>query len=247
MRKTWVLGNWKLNNDSQAIRQWLEDFNQVEVPGNAVVGVAPVSIYSQHVAAQAPQNLLVGSQNVSQFDGGAYTGEVSATMLADARIAFSLVGHSERRMYFGETNEITKDKVNALLQTGIIPVLCCGESQVQYETGKSQSVVESQLRAVLDHVAAEDVAKLVIAYEPVWAIGTGLTATPEYAQQMHQFIRALVAEYSSSASDLPILYGGSCNGSNAKELFAQADIDGGLIGGASLKVSDFNKIIEAVR
>jgi len=247
MRKTWVLGNWKLNKEFASINDWLDEFSQIEVPDNAVVGVAPVAIYVQSVAAKASSNLLVGSQNVSQFSGGAYTGEVSAEMLSDVSAAFCLVGHSERRMYFGETNEIIKDKVNALLQTGIIPVLCCGESQVQYETGKSRSVVEAQLRAVFDVLNSADFTKLVVAYEPVWAIGTGLTATPEYAQEMHCFIRDLIAEYTSNAADTPVLYGGSCNGGNAKELFSQPDIDGGLIGGASLTVSDFNKIIEAVR
>lgn len=189
----------------------------------------------------------VGAQNVSDQESGAYTGEVSATMLESMNIDYCIVGHSERRAYYHETDAIVAAKVNQLLAHDIKPIVCCGEVLDEREANKQFDVVEKQITDGLFHLTAEQFANIVIAYEPVWAIGTGKTATPEQAQEIHAFIRSLVAEkYGQEVADnTSILYGGSCKPSNAKELFANPDVDGGLIGGASLKADDFIAIAMA--
>ncbi len=189
----------------------------------------------------------VGAQNVSDQESGAYTGEVSATMLESMNIDYCIVGHSERRAYYHETDAIVAAKVNQLLAHDIKPIVCCGEVLDEREANKQFDVVKKQITDGLFHLTAEQFANIVIAYEPVWAIGTGKTATPEQAQEIHAFIRSLVAEkYGQEVADnTSILYGGSCKPSNAKELFANPDVDGGLIGGASLKADDFIAIAMA--
>ena len=189
---------------------------------------------------------MVGAQNVSDQEVGAYTGEVSAAMLESLEIDYCIVGHSERRAYYHETNEIVARKVDQLLKHGLKPIVCCGEVLEEREANKQFEVVKQQITEGLFHLTPEQFGEIIVAYEPVWAIGTGKTATPEQAQEMHAFIRSLIAEkYGNEvAEETSILYGGSCKPSNAKELFANKDVDGGLIGGASLKADDFIAIAE---
>ena len=189
----------------------------------------------------------VGAQDVSEQDSGAYTGEVSAAMLESLELTYCIVGHSERRAYHHETDEIVARKVDQLLKYNLRPIVCCGEVLQEREEGRQFDVVKKQITDGLFHLSAEQFANIVIAYEPVWAIGTGKTATPEQAQEIHAFIRGLIAEkYGKDVADeTSILYGGSCKPSNAKELFANPDVDGGLIGGASLKADDFIAIATA--
>jgi triosephosphate isomerase len=187
-----------------------------------------------------------GAQNISQFDAGAYTGEVSGAMLVDFGCRYVIVGHSERRTLFGETSEVVARKYAAALKCGLAPVLCIGETLEERETGRTESVVSAHLDAVLALSGAPSFAHAVIAYEPVWAIGTGKTATPEQAQAVHAFIRGrLAAQDEAVAQSVPVLYGGSVKGSNAAELFAMPDIDGGLIGGASLNADEMATICRA--
>lgn len=191
--------------------------------------------------------MYIGAQNVSQFSNGAYTGEISAEMLRSMEIDFCIVGHSERRKYFHEDDSVLMDKLKVVLKNDMIPVFCCGELLNDREAGNHFEVVKSQLENTVFQLNEEDFGRIVIAYEPVWAIGTGVTAAPEQAQEMHAFIRSLIAgKYGQAAADEKlILYGGSCNSRNAKELFSQKDVDGGLIGGASLDADEFYKIILA--
>ena len=190
---------------------------------------------------------MVGAQNVSDQEVGAYTGEVSAAMLESLEIDYCIVGHSERRAYYHETNEIVARKVDQLLKHGLKPIVCCGEVLEEREANKQFEVVKQQITEGLFHLTPEQFGEIIVAYEPVWAIGTGKTATPEQAQEMHSFIRSLIAEkYGNEvAEETSILYGGSCKPNNAKELFANKDVDGGLIGGASLKADDFIDIATA--
>ena len=190
--------------------------------------------------------MLLGAQDVSSNEKGAYTGEVSASMLADVGATHGLVGHSERRQYHQESNELVARKFLAAHNAGLTPVLCVGETLEQREAGESESVVGAQLTAVLELVGVAAFARAVLAYEPVWAIGTGRTASPEQAQAMHAFLRGVVASHDARIADsLPILYGGSVKPDNATELFSQPDVDGGLVGGASLVARDFLAIAQA--
>lgn len=248
MRRNIVAGNWKSNElFSQAdelindIAEGLREFDNTDVD----VIVCPPFPYLELVGdASEDVEFFVGAQNVSKFDNGAFTGEVSAKMLQSMNIDYCIVGHSERRKYFNETNQDVAEKVNKLLEADINPIVCVGESLAQREAGTHFDLIRSQVSEGLFHLDCEQIKKTVIAYEPVWAIGTGKTATKEQAQEVHAFIRAMLAEkYSDDvAQEVSILYGGSCNAKNARELFAQTDVDGGLIGGASLKATDFIEI-----
>lgn len=209
---------------------------------NCEVVVCPPSVYLELASDFAEESSLkVGGQNVSKHESGAYTGEISASMLQSMDIEYCIIGHSERRKYFGEYDQLLAEKANALLEHDIRPIFCCGEVMEERENDTYFEVVTNQLKNGIFHLSKDEFANVVIAYEPVWAIGTGLTASPVQAQEMHAFIRSLVAEaYNNElAENTTILYGGSCNAGNAKELFSQTDVDGGLIGGASLKVDDF--------
>ena len=209
------------------------------------VVVCPPALYLEMATDFAEESdLYVGAQNVSEHESGAYTGEISAAMLDSIDVNYCIVGHSERRKYFGEKDDVLSLKVNKLLDYNIIPIYCCGELQEQREDNSYFDVVRQQLKGGLFHLTDVEFSNVVIAYEPVWAIGTGLTASPEQAQEMHEFIRNLIADaYNREiAGETTILYGGSCNAENAKVLFSQKDVDGGLIGGASLKKDDFIKI-----
>ena len=248
MRRNIVAGNWKSNElFSQAdelindIAEGLREFDNTDVD----VIVCPPFPYLELVGdASEDVEFFVGAQNVSKFDNGAFTGEVSAKMLQSMNIDYCIVGHSERRKYFNETNQDVAEKVDKLLEADINPIVCVGESLEQREAGTHFELIRSQVSEGLFHLDCEQIKRTVIAYEPVWAIGTGKTATKEQAQEVHAFIRAMLAEkYSDDvAQEVSILYGGSCNAKNARELFAQTDVDGGLIGGASLKAADFIEI-----
>jgi triosephosphate isomerase len=194
--------------------------------------------------AVAGSPLSVGAQDVSVADKGAYTGELSAAMLADCGVRYAIVGHSERRQYHGETDAQVGAKAQAALSKGVTPIVCVGETLAQREAGETQAVVKRQLAAAI-HAVGHCVSEIVVAYEPVWAIGTGKTATPEQAQEVHAVLRAQLAAATEKAASVRILYGGSMNAANAQSLLAQADIDGGLIGGAALKAQDFLTIIQA--
>lgn len=213
---------------------------------NVDVVLCPPAIYLEMATDIAADSVFaVGAQNVYPADSGAFTGEISPAMLADLEVEYCIVGHSERRKYFNESNEFLAQKVDALLKHEIIPIFCCGEVLPEREAGKHFEVVKQQLEASLFHLPEEDFLAVVIAYEPVWAIGTGVTATKEQAQEMHAYIRELVLKRygTAAANEITILYGGSCNAKNAKELFSQPDVDGGLIGGASLNADDFMAIV----
>jgi len=252
MRKKIVAGNWKMNislTEGQELFSEIKKLVRKEVKGNQGIVVCPPFIHISSLAQSlADDSLAIGAQNCHQSDSGAFTGEVSASMLASAGASYVIIGHSERRLYFAESNVQLAQKLDVVLKNGILPIFCIGETLEQRNDGSYFDVIKSQLAEAAFHLQEADFAKLVIAYEPVWAIGTGLTASPEQAQEIHSYIRKLIAEkYNPSlASNLTILYGGSCNPKNASELFAQPDIDGGLIGGASLKARDFVEIIKAL-
>lgn len=250
MKSKLVIGNWKMNQDfgqaedlATAIQEAIEDINL-----KTEVALCPPFPYLELVTDLADEsNFYAGAQNCSQFANGAYTGEISASMLASIGVNFCIVGHSERRKYFNETNDIVAQKVDRLIDEELIPVVCCGEQLEERKAGKHFEVVENQIKESLFHLPKERFEHVVIAYEPVWAIGTGETATPAQAEEMHKFIRSLVEKkYGTEiAYNTYIIYGGSCNAKNAMDLFTQEDVDGGLIGGASLKATEFVKIIEA--
>jgi len=250
MRKNIVAGNWKMNNNLQeglALAKDLQTVLNGKTLNCEVVICTPFIHLASIVEANATAAYAVGAQNCADKKSGAYTGEVSATMVASTGAKYVILGHSERRAYYGETNEILKEKVSLALENNLTPIFCIGEVLNEREAGKQNEVVESQIRESLFDLSAEDFGKLVLAYEPVWAIGTGKTATSGQAQEMHAFIRKTIAsKYGETVADnTSILYGGSANASNAKELFSNPDVDGGLIGGASLKVDTFLPIIEA--
>ncbi|MEZ5195722.1 MAG: triose-phosphate isomerase [Bacteroidales bacterium] len=210
--------------------------------------ICPPAVYLELAIDEASEiDLYIGAQNLSQYESGAYTGEISAAMLESMQVDFCIIGHSERRKFFNETHEVLKEKVNMALNHNLMPIFCCGELLPEREAGDHFDIVKKQLEESVFHLSKQEFENLVIAYEPVWAIGTGVTASPEQAQEMHAYIRGLIADkYDIETSEnISILYGGSCNSKNAKELFANKDVDGGLIGGASLKTEEFIKIIQS--
>jgi len=246
MRKHIVAGNWKMNmifgEADDLLNNIMEKLESITLDANTQLIVCPPFPFLEMTSDYSEDSyFMVGAQNVSDQEVGAYTGEVSAAMLESLEIGYCIVGHSERRAYYHETNEIVARKVDQLLKHNIKPIVCCGEVLDEREAGRQCEVVKKQIEEGLFHLTAEQFANVIIAYEPVWAIGTGKTATPEQAQEMHAFIRSLIAgKYGNDvAEETSILYGGSCKPGNAKELFANKDVDGGLIGGASLKADDF--------
>lgn len=251
MRKNIVAGNWKMNlNYEEGVSLFSEIVNMVkdEVIGAQEVVVCSPAIHLSSLGklASTSSNVAIGAQNIHQAESGAYTGEISASQVKSIGASHVILGHSERRAYFGETDEILAEKVNAALKHNLVPVFCIGETKDERESERFFDVIKAQLEKGLFHLSNEEFAKVVLAYEPVWAIGTGLTASPEQAQEVHAFIRETVAnQYNQEIADnTTILYGGSCNPSNAGTLFSQPDIDGGLIGGASLKSRDFLEIVK---
>ena len=244
MRKNIVAGNWKMNTsvvEGEALIQGILERMQ-EVPSSVQLVVAPPFTHLVSAAAALRgSSVALSAQNCADQLKGAYTGEVAAPMIAGIGCQYVILGHSERREYYGETSQTLVRKIDLALAEGLKPIYCVGEKLEEREANRHFDVVEAQIREVLFHLTPEQFAQVVIAYEPVWAIGTGKTATAEQAQEIHAFIRKTIAEQfgQSAADEVSILYGGSCKPSNAKELFACPDIDGGLIGGAALKAEDF--------
>lgn len=253
MRKQIVAGNWKMNKafqDAEDLMFEIVDELTEKGSGDTEIIICPPAVYLEMSSDIAAENgFMVGAQNLSQYDSGAYTGEISASMLHSMGITHSILGHSERRTYFGETDKIIAEKISQAFKYGIIPIYCCGEVLAERQAGRHFEVVRKQVTEALFHLGAEAASQVIVAYEPVWAIGTGVTASPDQAQEMHAFIRSLLAEkYGKQVSEqIPILYGGSCNAQNAVELFANPDVDGGLIGGASLKAADFVSIVNSFK
>ena len=248
MRRSLVVGNWKMHGSLASARDLLSGLKAgVKLAEQADMAVCPPYVHLPLVAeVLAGTGINWGSQNVSEQQEGAYTGEVAPAMLAELDCRFAIVGHSERRSLYGESDQLVANKFVATKAAGLIPILCVGESLEQRESGETLAVIEKQLQAVADIAGDQAFVEAVIAYEPVWAIGTGKTATPEQAQEVHAFIRELVAQHSpENAEGLSILYGGSVKAENAAELFAKEDIDGALVGGASLKAADFAAIYSA--
>jgi len=251
MRKKIVAGNWKCNTTVPEGIELAKAVNELvakEGDKNVVVILGtPFTHITSVVASVDTKRIDVASQNCAAEPKGAFTGEVSAAMVKSTGAKYVILGHSERRGYYNETSEILNKKVALSLENGLNPIYCCGESLSVREAGKQNDFVKKQLEETIFNLSTEDFSKLVIAYEPIWAIGTGVTASTQQAQDMLAYIRSLIAAKfgTSVAEETSILYGGSCNAKNAAELFSQPDIDGGLIGGASLKAGDFLQIINA--
>ncbi|UJW78938.1 triose-phosphate isomerase [Hydrogenophaga sp. SL48] len=246
MRKL-IAGNWKMNGSlaaNEALIKAMLDGLQGAAPAADMALCAPAPYLAQMQALLQGSPIAWGSQDVSAHEQGAYTGEVSVAMLKDFGCRYAIVGHSERRQYQGETDDVVAAKAQRALAAGVTPIVCVGETLTQREAGETESVVKRQLAAVI-HAVGHCITEIVVAYEPVWAIGTGKTATPEMAQAVHAVLRAQLAAASTNAKRVHILYGGSMNAANAASLLAQPDIDGGLIGGASLKSADFLQIVAA--
>lgn len=252
-RQKIVAGNWKMHKtleESQALITEVRGIVRDEYRGEGKVVLIPTYLaLPSAVRLLEGSGLLVGAQNAHQADQGAYTGEISAGMLKSLGVQYCLVGHSERRQFFGETNEVCAAKVKSVIRHGMKPIFCIGETLEQRESKQYFRAIEEQIVQGLFHLDRKEFAEVVIAYEPVWAIGTGLNASPEQAQEIHAYIRKLLAnQYNDEiATTTSILYGGSVKPENAAALFMQSDIDGGLIGGASLKARDFIDIVKAMR
>lgn len=245
-----IAGNWKMNTTLDTARALAKDVvAAVGDPGAVQVALCPPFVCLDAVFnVLRGSDLKLGAQNSHHVDDGAYTGEISAPMLRSVGCDYVILGHSERRQYFGETDEGVNSKVKQALSHGLIPIVCVGEVLEERRAGHEQAVVQAQVEKALEGVTLADASHLVIAYEPVWAIGTGETATPEQAQEMHAFIRSLLKQqYGELAPDIHLLYGGSMKPDNAADLLSQPDVDGGLIGGASLKADAFAAIVAAGR
>lgn len=247
MRKKIIAGNWKMNLSSAEANELYEALEKLNVCDNQPVKIIfPPYIYLDRFL-QKKGHFNVGAQNVSQFSNGAYTGEISASMLNSLGCAYVLIGHSERRQYFNENDVILSNKIKQALQNSLKVVFCIGETKEQRQNEDFLSILNAQLKVLVDSIELGNFEKVVLAYEPVWAIGTGLTASPEQVEEVHFSLRQSLAKMTNDtiAENTSILYGGSCNSSNAKTLFSCPNVDGGLIGGASLKANDFFEIIKA--
>ncbi|WP_369048593.1 triose-phosphate isomerase [Tenacibaculum sp. UWU-22] len=251
MRTQIVAGNWKMNNDKDATKSLVKDIKKniksLDLVNTRVI-IAPTFVNLPLAVKKAKKSKIeVAAQNMHQAESGAYTGEVSAKMLQSVGVKTVILGHSERRTYFNETDQILAEKVTAALKNELEVIFCFGELLNDRKSNTHFEVVENQLKNGLFHLPAEEFSNIILAYEPVWAIGTGETATPEQAQEMHAFIRSLlVKQYNNKVADnMSILYGGSVKPANAKEIFSKPDVDGGLIGGASLQADDFTAIIKS--
>ena len=248
MRKNIVAGNWKMNNDLAQTESLITELKKQTKTSNAEVMVAPTFTNLYHAfEALRTNDIEVIAQNMHFAENGAYTGEISAAMLKSVGVQTVILGHSERREYFNETDELLAKKVDAALANDMRVIFCFGEELADRKAGKEEDIVGSQIKNALFHLKAWDYKHIVLAYEPVWAIGTGETASPEQAQDMHAFIRKTIADQYGYeiANDVSILYGGSVKPANAVEIFSKPDVDGGLIGGAALKADDFYAIVNA--
>ena len=250
MRKKLLLGNWKMNKTPSEAKEFASGCGEMisyAVSKGIDVGVAPTFVCLEGVKALAPKDLIVSAQNCNENDHGAFTGEISIPMLKEIGIDWVILGHSERREYNGETSEKCNLKIKALLEAGMVPVYCCGESLETFEAGKTKEWVEEQIRVGLADLTPEQVAKLVIAYEPIWAIGTGKSATKEIAEDTIAFIRGVVRSMvGEKAEEVRILYGGSVKPGNIAEYMSMPDIDGALVGGASLTLESYKGLIEGL-
>src|SRR5210317_1774388 len=248
MRRRVVIGNWKMNGSRESISELLATIDSSCLDPAIEIAVCPTGLHIAEVVEQLSESsknsrIAVGAQNVCDAESGAFTGEVSARMLAEFGVRYVLVGHSERRELYGESDSLVAAKTAAAISSGLTPVVCVGETLAQRQEGKTECVVLRQLNAVVQQIGIEGIEKCIVAYEPVWAIGTGETASPAQAQEVHAALRNRLQQLDAAlAETTPILYGGSVKASNAAELFAQPDIDGGLVGGASLKAEEFNAI-----
>jgi triosephosphate isomerase len=240
-----VAGNWKMNKSWEDARDFMLQMKSQPRWRCTVIVNAPYLYLLPMAGLREGMPIHLGAQNCAAYENGAYTGEVSASMLKSSGTDYVIIGHSERRSYFGETNEILLEKTKLALKHGLEVIFCCGETGEERKRDATESVVLNQLSSTVFQLSQEELSRVMIAYEPVWAIGTGLTASKEQAQEVHAFIRKELANAFNAglADQTPILYGGSCNPKNAGELFSMPDIDGGLIGGASLQVSDFQALI----
>lgn len=247
-RPTIVAANWKLNGDLALISNMSKALSEIELASNVKVVICPSMMHIGVLTTVQNDNFAVGAQNASEQTKGAFTGETSVAMLKEFGVEYVILGHSERRSLFHESSHLVAEKVATALDAGLTPILCIGESEEERTTGQTETVLAAQLQPVIDKVGIEAFNKVVIAYEPVWAIGTGKTASPKMAQETHAFIRTFLSVLNADvAQQVALLYGGSVNAINSEELFAQADIDGGLIGGASLKVDDFKIICSTAK
>lgn len=253
MRKKIIAGNWKMNktfDEGMGLVSEISNMLKDEYHGNAEVIIIPPFVHINAISRMVlnDRNVSVGAQNCSNHVSGAYTGEVSAAMLKSCGAAYVIIGHSERRQYFGEHNDWLAKKVDAVLAEGLSPIYCCGETLEERESNKHFDVLKSQVSEALFHLSAEQMSKVVVAYEPVWAIGTGKTASTAQAQEVHAFIRTLLKDkFGAEVSDnITIQYGGSVKADNAKELFSAPDIDGALVGGAALQSRSFVDIVKAM-
>jgi len=245
MKKKLIAGNWKMNGNTASNAALLQALLAGSSTWACRVAVCVPDVYIAQVQALvAGGPIEYGAQNISAYASGAYTGESSADMLREFGVRYAIVGHSERRQYHGETDAVVAKKAQAALGAGITPIVCVGETLEEHEAGKTEDVVKRQMAAVI-HENGHCISEIVVAYEPVWAIGTGKTASPEMAQSVHAVLRAQLRAATPNADRVSILYGGSMNAANAAQLLSQPDIDGGLVGGASLKAADFLNIIAA--
>jgi len=253
MRKQIAAANWKMNLSYQEAEILLDEILEAEIRLDfhqlTIFAVPFPYLIMSRSEVEDEMNYEVAAQNCHHKKSGAYTGEVSVDMLHSIGVNYCIIGHSERREYNGETNAVLADKVNLCLEQDIIPIFCCGEPLLIRDAGTQNDFVAKQLKESLFHLAAADIKKIIIAYEPIWAIGTGKTASTEQAQEIHHYLRSVIAgKYGAEiANEIPILYGGSVKAGNAKELFACPDVDGGLVGGASLIAADFIEIIKALK
>ncbi len=250
VRKAIIAGNWKMNKTRPEAKELLEGIKPLVANAEGkveVIACVPFTNLETAINTTAGSNVKIGAENVHFEKSGAFTGEISADMLVELDVEYVVIGHSERRQYFGETDETVNKRTKAALAAGLKPIVCVGELKWERETDITEEVIARQIKLDLFGVSAEDVKKTVIAYEPVWAIGTGLTATPDQAEEVCGFIRATLAKLydKATAEAVTIQYGGSMNAKNCAELLAKPNIDGGLIGGASLKAADFNTIVQA--
>jgi triosephosphate isomerase len=247
MRSSLIAGNWKMNGSLQSVTELVEGIKAGNA-GKAELAVFPPAVFLMKVGGMlADSNCALGAQNVCDQEAGAFTGEVAAAMLKECGCRYALVGHSERRSLYLETDQLVAARFAMAIATGIVPILCVGETLDEREQDRTEEVVARQIDAVIDRSGIDGISQAIIAYEPVWAIGTGKVATPDQAQEVHAFIRGKLVQLDAAvAEQVKILYGGSMNPSNAAELLSQNDIDGGLIGGASLKADDFLAIAQAV-
>jgi len=248
MRRPLIAGNWKMNNNSAESVELVSQLREMvsEAENVEVVIAPPYTALSSVAVALKGSNIFLSAQNTFWEESGAFTGEISPSMLKDIGCQYTIIGHSERRQYFGETNEMVNKRLKAALKASLTPIVCIGETLEEREAGKTLAVIEQQVREGLNGLSSEEMDKVVIAYEPVWAIGTGKTATPDQAQEVHHFIRKQIAQIFGEriAENIRILYGGSVKPDNIDQLMAQKDIDGALVGGASLKADSFARIVK---